>query len=362
MYFKLKKTILIMIIGIFSLSLLVGCKKVTTVSSDANMDTTDVAERGLKISIPKEAVDKGIVVENPNEDFNEHLVQDIYFYYKPITDKLFDDMQNAPADQKTKEKQEEFIKQVWAHSKCLMHIVLIKKDEYQNGIDSGKSLDKMIKVEVPDDNLDAQFMPEYNNTEKLGENGDYIYLVSIPTCKLDGMSEEEKKLYEECRSRMEDVKKNIKFIDLKLEEKKELPTKIPSFSANDLEGNEVTEDIFKQKDITMVNVWGTFCAPCIEEMPDLGEMARSMPKNVQMVGYIIDIDGDKNLKAAKDIVSKAKANFTQLVANKDMSDFTECFVGVPATFFVDKEGNILGEPIVGGKIDEYKSTLKEYLK
>lgn len=361
-YSKLKKTILIMIIGVFSLSLLMGCRKATTASSDANMDTTDVAERGLKFSVPKEAIDKGLVVETPSEDFSGHLVQDIYFYYKPITDKIFKDMKDTEKSEVTKEKQEEFYKEVWTHSKSLMHIALIKKDEYQNGIDSGKSLDELIKPEIPDGSLDAQFMPEYHGTEKLGENGDYIYLVSSPTYKLDGMSEDEKKLYEECKSYMEEVKKNIKFIDLKLEEKKELPTKMPSFSTSDLEGNKETEDIFKQKDITMVNVWGTFCGPCIEEMPALGEMARSMPKNVQMVGYITDIDGDKNLQAAKDIVSKAKADFTQLVANKDMSDFTNCFVGVPATFFVDKDGNILGEPIVGGTIDEYKSALKEYLK
>lgn len=358
----LKKMVAIMIISVFSLSLLAGCGKApAATSSNPNMVVNDVKERGLSISIPQEVIDKGVSSETFNEDFSGHLTQDIYFYYKPITNKLFDDMQNTPAEEKTKEKQEEFIKQVWTHSKCLMHIVLIEKDEYQKGADSGKSLDELIKAKVADDDLSTQFMPEYHNTEKLGENGGYIYLVSIPTCKLDGMSEDERKLYEECRSYMEDVKKNIKFITIK-EEKEELPNKMPAFSATDLNGNNVTDDIFKQKDITMVNVWGTFCGPCIEEMPDLGDMARFMPNNVQMVGYIIDIDGDKNLQAAKNILSKAKADFTQIVANKDMSDFTKCFVGVPATFFVDKNGNILGEPIVGGTIDEYKSALKEYLK
>lgn len=361
----LRKTIIIMIISVFSLSLLVGCGKspAATITSDAaNMVVTDVPERGLRFSIPQEVIDKGVSVEPYSEDFNGHSTQGIYFYYKPITEKLFDNMFDTPTEEKTREKMEEFHKQLWTHSKCLMHIVMLTKDEYQSGVDSGKSLDDLVAVEV-DEGLEAQYMPEYQDVEKLGENDGYIYLVSLPANNLDGMSEEGKKLYEECRNYMEEVKNAIDFIPLKLENKEmKLPAKMPSFFATDLNGNTVTEDIFKQMDITMVNVWGTFCAPCIEEMPELGEMARSMPGNAQMVGYIIDIDGDKNLQTAKNIVSKANAEFTHIIANKEMSDFSSCFIGVPATFFVDKDGNILGEPIVGAKIEKYKATLEELLK
>ena len=47
----------------------------------------------------------------------------------------------------------------------------------------------------------------------------------------------------------------------------------PSFRAVDLQGNEVTKEIFAQKKITVVNIWGTFCPPCIGEMPELGDWA-----------------------------------------------------------------------------------------
>ena len=43
-----------------------------------------------------------------------------------------------------------------------------------------------------------------------------------------------------------------------------------SFTAQTLDGTEVTQDIFKETDLTMVNIWGTFCGPCIREMPELG--------------------------------------------------------------------------------------------
>ena len=65
------------------------------------------------------------------------------------------------------------------------------------------------------------------------------------------------------------------------EEKKE---KFPEFKTTDSNGNEVTEKIFADKDITMVNVWGTFCGPCINEMPELQKIYESLPKNANLIG------------------------------------------------------------------------------
>ena len=50
-----------------------------------------------------------------------------------------------------------------------------------------------------------------------------------------------------------------------------MPKQMPAFIAKDLQGNEITESIFAEKDLTVVNIWGTFCPPCIAEMPELGE-------------------------------------------------------------------------------------------
>ena len=71
----------------------------------------------------------------------------------------------------------------------------------------------------------------------------------------------------------------------------ERAVKMPAFTAKDLQGNEVTEEIFAGKDLTVLNIWGTFCPPCIREMPELGEWARAMPENVQLIGLITDIHG-----------------------------------------------------------------------
>lgn len=143
-----------------------------------------------------------------------------------------------------------------------------------------------------------------------------------------------------------------------------LPDKIPAFKAKDLDGNEVTDSIFKEKDLTVVNIWGTFCTPCVEEMPELGEWAKEMPDNVQIVGLVCDIESDNDethKELAKTIMEKADAGFTQIIANNDFSSIMNWVTGVPSTIFVDKEGNITGKPIIGADVSAYKKFVENYL-
>ncbi|MDO5541430.1 MAG: TlpA disulfide reductase family protein [Eubacteriales bacterium] len=137
-----------------------------------------------------------------------------------------------------------------------------------------------------------------------------------------------------------------------------------SFTATDLDGNEVTEKIFSEKDVTMVNIWGTFCSPCVSEMPDLAEISDSMPENQQMVGLVIDVtdESDPNYELAKKVLENADATFTQIIANDDFNELLYSVTGVPTTIFVDKEGRILGDPIVGNNVEEYKKRLEKYAK
>lgn len=143
-----------------------------------------------------------------------------------------------------------------------------------------------------------------------------------------------------------------------------IPGQMPSFTAKDLEGNTVTEDIFGEKDLTVVNIWGTFCPPCIAELPELGEWADAMPDNVQIVGLIIDISGDEDTKhhdLAVTITETAGVKYTNIIANTDFNDILKWVVGVPTTLFVDQNGAIVGEPIVGANVEGYKTFVEEYL-
>ena len=142
------------------------------------------------------------------------------------------------------------------------------------------------------------------------------------------------------------------------------PAQMPAFTAKDLDGSTVTESIFADKDLTVVNIWGTFCPPCIGEMPELGEWAKEMPDNVQLIGLISDIAGDEDIEhhdLAVEIMDKADADFLQISANQDFITIRQGLVGVPTTLFVDKEGNLVGDPIVGADVDGYKKFVEDYL-
>lgn len=138
----------------------------------------------------------------------------------------------------------------------------------------------------------------------------------------------------------------------------------PAFTATDLEGNSITESIFKEKDLTVLNIWGTFCGPCIGEMPELGEWAKEMPDNVQLLGLIIDINGEDDTEhrdLAVDITQQAGADFTNLIANADFTPILKDVIGVPTTLFIDGEGKIVGDPIIGADVEGYQEFVEEYL-
>ena len=122
--------------------------------------------------------------------------------------------------------------------------------------------------------------------------------------------------------------------------------------------------IFAEKDLTVLNVWGTFCGPCINEMPELGAWAKEMPDNVQIIGLVADIAGEtdeQQIDTAKTILEKTGADFQNIIPNSDFSDLLSNVVGVPTTYFINKEGKIVGKPIVGAQVSKYKSFVEGYL-
>lgn len=108
----------------------------------------------------------------------------------------------------------------------------------------------------------------------------------------------------------------------------------------------------------MLNFWGTFSGPCISEILDLGELGRDMPEGSQLLGIVIDVEGDENLQMAKDILTKANAGFVNIVPDDALLKYAEAVTGVPTTIFVDENGKLLGEPIVGTRsAEEYRTEL-----
>ena len=139
----------------------------------------------------------------------------------------------------------------------------------------------------------------------------------------------------------------------------------PQFSTVNLSNETVTNAIFAQKKITVINIWGTFCPPCIEEMPELGEWAANMPTDAQIIGLVCDVEnfGDsQTIDAAKQILREANANFVNILPDENLKKYLETVDAVPTTIFVDAQGNLIGEPVVGASVEMYKQRVAEYLK
>ena len=137
------------------------------------------------------------------------------------------------------------------------------------------------------------------------------------------------------------------------------------FTTENLALESVDSSIFGEKDLTVLNVWGTFCGPCIQEMPELGEWQRNLPDNVQIIGLVADVAGKEDadhIELANTILDKTNAHFTNIIPNNDFAELLSGVVGVPTTFFINKEGKIVGKPIVGAQVPKYKAFVEEYLK
>ena len=123
-----------------------------------------------------------------------------------------------------------------------------------------------------------------------------------------------------------------------------------TFVTTNMDGTEVNQDIFAEAQLTMVNIWATYCSPCISEMPHLQELSEEYAdKNVAIVGIISDVTqaGDPN---AVEVMELTGVRYPQLVHSQDLYDnFLHLVQAVPTTVFVDKEGIRVGDVIMGAK-------------
>jgi len=202
----------------------------------------------------------------------------------------------------------------------------------------------------------------------MGENGGYTYVAIDLT---DGISYNDEAVREKIvaaalRARV--LLEGAQFTEIVFppEEQAALSGAIAPFETTDLHGNPVTNEIFAGKDLTVLNVWGTYCNPCIEEMPDLASWSAEMPENVQLIGVVCDLaslDDASTLETANAICEATGADcYPSLVANETLMPLLSSVVGVPTTFFVDGEGKLVGNPIVGANVPGCKAFVEAYLE
>lgn len=120
------------------------------------------------------------------------------------------------------------------------------------------------------------------------------------------------------------------------------------FQALALDGSTVTQDIFADRDITVINLWALSCGPCLAEMPDLAEIGKALPDNVQLM--TVCLDGSGNEEYVEYVLEQTGyEGVTILAGDGDLLTFCQELQYTPTTVFVDHEGNMVGEAIIGGR-------------
>ena len=129
--------------------------------------------------------------------------------------------------------------------------------------------------------------------------------------------------------------------------------KFPAFEGQDLDGNTVKSDaLFSGNAVTVVNFWFTTCNPCVGELAELDALNKELAeKGGALIGVnTFTLDGDEAaISEAKDVLAKKGATYQNVYFDSDgeAGKFTTNIFAYPTTYVVDRNGNIVGEPIVG---------------
>ena len=138
------------------------------------------------------------------------------------------------------------------------------------------------------------------------------------------------------------------------------------FSALTSEGEEFTSDRLAESKLTMINVWGTFCGPCLNEMPDLGEIAAQYDASeFQLIGIVSDVmegASESELENLKGIIEETGATYPHLLLNEELYlNLVGASEYVPTTYFFNQDAELLTY-VVGAKSKEDWISIIEELK
>lgn len=145
-----------------------------------------------------------------------------------------------------------------------------------------------------------------------------------------------------------------------------------SFKAVDFEGTVYDESIFKGKKLTMINIWATFCRPCINEMPDLEMLSKAYAEeDFQLIGIACDVTYDSEgyydtalLDKAVEIADETtNVTYLNLLPSASLDYIKlENVYSVPETIFVDENGNIVDRSYIGSRsYEDWKAIVDSIL-
>ena len=184
----------------------------------------------------------------------------------------------------------------------------------------------------------AGFQDEYGDTNEFGD--EYISMLDLMgDVAFASTYEEPKNIYEDQ-------------VGVKLE-----------FKTTDLYGNPVSSsDLFSQNEVTMVNCWATWCGYCVGELPDLQQInGRLKARGCGVVGFLTDGEDPDDLEDAIRDVQEAGVTYPVVRAPENLGEYFNFSKGMPTTYFVNRNGEIVGVPIFGAQVDKYEQAVSDIL-
>lgn len=122
----------------------------------------------------------------------------------------------------------------------------------------------------------------------------------------------------------------------------------------ELSGSEKLAEVIAKNDVTLINVWATWCTPCVNELPELQKISEKY-KNVGVVGLLADgvntetfAEDDAVIEDAKELMAEKGVDYDIVVPDKDIfNKYIANIMYFPTSYFVDNQGNIIGGEIIG---------------
>ncbi len=359
-----RKLLIVLISGILCISI-VACNKSTGENSKQTENETKKTETvqddtvrrfedsGIEFSLPNKWKNKEENIDayaNAPEENIEGQVIVSFIPYETMEKarKLNDESSKSPETDKEKIK------------KAAAEIMDLTKEFKE--LWTAVSIDKS-KTEGK---IQKDLFSKYENKDLIGKEGNLeFYLLYNNKPDTSGLSEKSKKDYEELYGEIKNFKSLIKTFKPVPEKEKLSKYNKFEFKTKTLDGREIDSSIFKDNKLTMINIWATYCGPCIEEMSDIQKLYEEVKdENINVIGLISDTPDADNEELAKKILSKKGVKFDNIIPDeKIMNNMLKDISGVPTTFFVDSEGNIIGEFVIGSKNkDGYMKEIQDRLK
>lgn len=139
------------------------------------------------------------------------------------------------------------------------------------------------------------------------------------------------------------------------------------FEATTIDGGTITSDVFGESRLTMLNVWATYCNPCLNEMPELGELASEYDSSdFQLIGIISDVTDQAQAdmtELAASLIEETGADYPHLLLNESLYyAFLYDVTAVPTTFFFNEDGELLDTVVGAMDKDSWKEKIDGLLE